>query len=242
MLLTIVIFLLILGVLILSHELGHFWAARFNGIKVEEFGFGYPPRLFGLQLFKSRRLEKVAEEEVMTVEHTEGEVGQEVDIVKDVVKEVDVLVSKRKWRFVWGAKGVERLREENAGQDGTVYSINLLPLGGFCKIKGEEGGDGKESDSYDTKKPWQKAMVMAGGVVMNILLAAVLLSVGFMIGLPQSTSELSDVSNVQERKLQILSVLPDKPAVQAGIKAGDAIVQLEKNKKYAFERIAKLCR
>ena len=58
---TLVIFLLILGLLVLVHELGHFVAARKNGIKVEEFGFGFPPRLFGIQLFKEERLEKIAE-------------------------------------------------------------------------------------------------------------------------------------------------------------------------------------
>ena len=48
---TIVAFLLIFGVLIFVHELGHFWVARRNGIKVEEFGFGLPllPRLFGVR-------------------------------------------------------------------------------------------------------------------------------------------------------------------------------------------------
>src|SRR3989338_9153025 len=44
---SILTFLIILSVLILVHELGHFWSAKSHGIKVEEFGFGYPPRLLG---------------------------------------------------------------------------------------------------------------------------------------------------------------------------------------------------
>jgi regulator of sigma E protease len=47
MLASILIFLLVLSVLILVHEMGHFIAARKLGIKVEEFGFGLPPRIFG---------------------------------------------------------------------------------------------------------------------------------------------------------------------------------------------------
>jgi regulator of sigma E protease len=47
MLLTVVTFIAILGVLILVHELGHFLSARIFGVKAEEFGFGYPPRLIG---------------------------------------------------------------------------------------------------------------------------------------------------------------------------------------------------
>ncbi|NTW30240.1 MAG: RIP metalloprotease RseP [Candidatus Moranbacteria bacterium] len=45
---TFLIFFLLLGVLILAHELGHFIVAIRNGIKAEEFGFGFPPRLLGI--------------------------------------------------------------------------------------------------------------------------------------------------------------------------------------------------
>jgi regulator of sigma E protease len=50
MLVTIIVFLLILSVLVLIHEAGHFFVAKFFGIKVEEFGFGLPPRIFGKQI------------------------------------------------------------------------------------------------------------------------------------------------------------------------------------------------
>src|SRR3989338_4181771 len=47
MLITLVIFVVILGVLIFIHELGHFVSARIFGVRVEEFGFGFPPRIIG---------------------------------------------------------------------------------------------------------------------------------------------------------------------------------------------------
>jgi regulator of sigma E protease len=47
---SIVVFLIVLSVLILVHELGHFLVARKNGIWVEEFGFGLPPRIWGKQI------------------------------------------------------------------------------------------------------------------------------------------------------------------------------------------------
>ena len=50
MLVTIIVFLLILSVLVLIHEAGHFFVAKFFGIKVEEFGFGLPPRVFGKKI------------------------------------------------------------------------------------------------------------------------------------------------------------------------------------------------
>ncbi|MFA9262500.1 MAG: RIP metalloprotease RseP [Undibacterium sp.] len=46
--LTILIFILVLGVLVFVHELGHFAVARFHGIKADEFGFGFPPRICGV--------------------------------------------------------------------------------------------------------------------------------------------------------------------------------------------------
>ena len=49
MLATVIIFLVILSVLVLIHEAGHFFVAKFFGIKVEEFGFGLPPRAFGIK-------------------------------------------------------------------------------------------------------------------------------------------------------------------------------------------------
>ena len=50
------IFIVALSVLVLVHEWGHFMAAKINGVKVEEFGLGLPPRIFGKKIrrFKSQ--------------------------------------------------------------------------------------------------------------------------------------------------------------------------------------------
>src|SRR2546430_12793425 len=50
MILTALVFLLILSVLVLIHEAGHYFVAKKFGIKVEEFGFGLPPRLWGKKI------------------------------------------------------------------------------------------------------------------------------------------------------------------------------------------------
>ena len=49
MIITILIFLIVLSLLVFVHELGHFVVAKRSGMKVHEFGFGFPPRLFGVQ-------------------------------------------------------------------------------------------------------------------------------------------------------------------------------------------------
>lgn len=50
MFLTLIVFFITLSTLVLVHELGHFLAAKKAGIKVEEFGLGYPPRIFGVKI------------------------------------------------------------------------------------------------------------------------------------------------------------------------------------------------
>ena len=107
---TVILFIVILGVLIFVHEAGHFITAIRNGIRAEEFGFGFPPRMFGF--VKSKK--------------------------------------DKKWKFVPGNKDVET--------KDTVYSLNWIPLGGFVKIKGENGDGKDENDSFSSKSDvntWQ---------------------------------------------------------------------------------------
>ena len=94
----------------------------------------------------------------------------------------------------------------------TIYSINWLPIGGFCKLYGEDG-DGKGGESFNHKKPWQKLIIVLGGVLMNLVLAVVIFSVVYTIlGVPQETN-----------KVKILEVSPNSPAQKAGLKVDDWI-------------------
>lgn len=180
---TLLIFIAVLAVLVISHELGHFVAARKSGMKVYEFGFGFPPRLFGVQ--------KVRDQNGAT-----------------------------KWRFMWGRKQ----DEETAGD--TVYSFNLVPLGGFVRIKGEDGQE-QGPDSFAAQKAWKRAVVLLAGVVMNVVLAFVLLSISFMSGSPQVTDNLPEGARVEDRRIEIIDAMPDKPAAKAGLQSGDVIVSLD---------------
>jgi len=49
---VLLIFILCFGFLIIAHEFGHFIVAKKNGVKVEEFGIGFPPKIFGKKLVK----------------------------------------------------------------------------------------------------------------------------------------------------------------------------------------------
>jgi regulator of sigma E protease len=145
--LTVLAFLAVFGVLILVHELGHFLMARLFKVKVLEFGFGYPPRLWGFR---------------------RGE---------------------------------------------TLYSLNLLPLGGFVKLEGEE--DPSKPGSLASKPISARALIIGAGAMMNAILPVLLFAVLFMV--PRTTT-VGDV--------QVMEVVPGSPAAQAGIMSGDIITHV----------------
>jgi len=179
MFLTIISFIIVLSLLVFVHELGHFWTARRFGVKTEEFGFGFPPRIYGIYKDKN---------------------GQ--------------------WKTVRGGKKVEDVV-------GTIYSVNWIPLGGFVKIKGENGEGENEKDSFVSRKIWQRASILSAGVIMNIFLAAVLISIGLMVGLPQALdNNISDKAVITDRKIQVAQVLPESPAETAGLKMADIIISI----------------
>ncbi|HEY49308.1 MAG TPA: site-2 protease family protein [Dehalococcoidia bacterium] len=147
---TIIVFLLILGLLIFVHELGHYATARFFGVKVEEFGIGYPPRIYA------------------------------------------------------------RKRGE------TEYSLNWIPLGGFCKLLGEE--DPSSPRSLASKKPLVRLVVLGAGSFMNAVLPIILLTIAFMV--PRQV-------NVED--ILIEGIAPDSPAMEAGIEPRDTILSMNGN-------------
>jgi regulator of sigma E protease len=182
MLLTVIVFIVILGLIVLVHEAGHFFAARATGTRVEEFGLGFPPRLVGLY------------------KNSEG---------------------KRK--IVWGSK----FKAETAPS--TIYSLNRLPIGGFVKIKGEDGLGEAEADSFANKKAWQKTVLLVAGVMGNFLLCVILFSIGFGLGLPMAIEDgaLHNAKSVRDNQIQIISINAGSPAEIAGLKVGDAILALD---------------
>ena len=162
-LLTLVAFLIILGLLIFVHELGHFIAARKSGMEVEEFGFGFPPRLFGIK------------------------------------------------------------------RGNTVYSINAIPLGGFVKIKGENGEETGQG-SFASAPAIRRFITLIAGVAMNALLAWILLSIALTAGMPTLITEgeeLSSRAKIREAKVTMLLIAEESPADKAGLRAGDAIVKID---------------
>src|SRR3989338_7912700 len=167
---SIILFIIILGILIFAHELGHFLAAKKFKIRVDEFALGFPPR-------------------------------------------------------IWAKKIGE-----------TVYALNIVPIGGYVKIYGE---DGDKEGAADDKKPGKKmsdiprhkqALILASGILGNLIFAWLILSIGFMIGLPTAPGGPYS-SELGNQTLVITSVLPSSPAETAGLKPGDKILSLQSEDK-----------
>jgi len=113
----------------------------------------------------------------------------------------------------------------------TRYSLNLIPIGGYVKIFGENPDDqsvvGPDKErSFINQKRHIQAMVLAAGVFFNILFAWFLISVGFMAGFPTSVDGQS-AHKVTDAKLIITQVYKDSPAEISGIMPGDVIRSLE---------------
>ncbi|HNX10988.1 MAG TPA: RIP metalloprotease RseP [bacterium] len=234
MLLTIIIFLLVLSVLVFVHEFGHFSMARWFGVRVVEFGFGFPPRGIGWQRIKKQGLEKIAESDVVSVKTEETDSGIKETITEEK-KEIDVVRTDSSWNVV---KGNRELSEEEM-ERGTVYSLNYVPLGGFVKIKGEDGSDRDDRDSFAGRKIWQRFLMLFAGVFMNIVLAFVLFSLVFMIGSPQSVDEKNQ-NQAQATEVQIVEVLDNSPAKSAGLQVGDIVLNINGEEVRTEKRIQEI--
>ncbi|MBA2278970.1 site-2 protease family protein [Candidatus Saccharibacteria bacterium] len=169
------IFYFVLGLLlfiglVLVHEWGHFIMARRNGVDVEEFGLGFPPR-------------------------------------------AKILAKK----------------------NGTIYSLNWLPLGGFVKLKGEHDID-TEKGTFGAAGTKAKIKIMLAGVVMNLLTAWLIFTVVALIGMPKIIKNQFSVgsdtkitqSPLNEGVIKIGAVVEGSPAERAGILVEDQLVSINK--------------
>lgn len=168
--LSLIVFVLLFSALILIHEFGHFIAARKTGIKVEEFGLGMPPKIWGF-------------------------------------------------------------RPKNSD---TEYTLNAIPFGGFVRLYGEDSFDKKaekSKESYVNKPAWVRILVVVAGVLMNFLLAWVLLTGGYIVGMqPMYLNQddifkgLSEGMIVTEEGMLVKEVGEDLKAL--GIEKGDRVISI----------------
>ena len=113
---------------------------------------------------------------------------------------------------------------------GWIFSINLLPLGGFVKLKGEHDSDTAKG-SYGAASLWVKAKIMLAGVTMNLVTAFILFTILGVIGMPNvvpNQFKISSNTKTFSQKVLIGSVEKGSPAAKAGLKSNDEITAIGK--------------
>ena len=222
---TLIAFLIILGLLIFVHELGHFSAAKLSGVKVEEFAFGFPPRLFGMQFKRIKKVKQTTTTEEIKIEIEDIKTANSEKIKETVTKEIDTREksrSKWEWKFAWGPKAVNKLLDAGLKDSKTTYAINLIPFGGYVKMLGEDEDSGS-NESFSKKKTRFRFIIVVAGVIMNFILGGLLLSLGYGIGMsPISISE-SEFSSKKTSQIIIAQVNEGSPAQSAGLEVGDVV-------------------
>jgi regulator of sigma E protease len=223
--LTILGFFVVLGPLILFHEFGHFIGAKLTGVRVEEFGLGWPPRL--LRLWTSPTRMTIGGAAVVTPRNfrvpSRLEIGQTVEVT--TAPKTDGVYALKRLRVLNPDKEdvsptlevmdqEVRIRGDVTDLDpGTIYSLNWIPLGGFCRMTGEEDPSDPRSLAAQPKR--ERLAVLLGGPVTNLILAVLLFTAAFMTGIPQPT----------KTQVTILDVTPGSPAAEAGLQPEDIILE-----------------
>jgi len=111
---------------------------------------------------------------------------------------------------------------------GWVFSINVIPLGGFVKLKGEHDSDTRPG-SFGAASLWVKSKIMAAGVIMNLLTALVLLTILAVVGLPNVIPNQYSVNSdtkVSSQKVFVGTVEAGSPAAKAGLKSQDILTAI----------------
>ena len=158
--------IIVLGVLVTVHELGHFFAARSVGVRVDRFSIGFPPRLFTLTSVDSGWLCSIF-----------------------------FYYRNEKNKFVWGPVYEKMVGSKQRAGSNTEYCLSIIPLGGYVKMAGtiDESLDDNikhTDDELTSKTPLQQIWVMSAGVIMNVLLAFVLFSgIAKYMGIPELSDE-----------------------------------------------------
>ena len=150
---------------------------------------------------------------------------------------------KRLPRSEWKKEKASKIVYPNAEdksltQKGMIFSLNWLPIGGFCQMDGESAADTREG-TFGKARFWAKTKILFAGVAMNWLVAFIILTILAWTGMPEFLDGQFTVPDDTRRDatpVQITSVAEDSPAERAGLQAGDYIIAVDGNEfNYASE-------
>ncbi|HMN42555.1 MAG TPA: site-2 protease family protein [Phycisphaerales bacterium] len=200
--------LVILGfsAIIIIHEAGHFFAARWAGIRVLAFAVGFGPALVSYRKGLGLRKGSSEPEYKQLQQDASADAGEKRDLAR------------------------ARLAE---GISPTEYRLNYLPFGGYVKMLGQEDADpsakSDEPDSYQNCVPWKRMIVISAGVVFNIITAAILFIIVFnpAVGLRQEPPRIGLVVDPEKPAYAAEATNARELGVtEKGLRPGDTVLSI----------------
>ena len=216
---SIIAFILIIGLVIFIHEFGHFLAAKRHKVGVVEFSIGLGPKLFSFVRKGTRYSVKwipfggycmmQGDESFLA----EGPLSEDPKSDRRTMKEKAVVQNTETGASAFDA---EKASSEEAITVREAEEKETLPADHSTDI-------GDDEHAFNKKSVWVRIIVIAAGPVFNFLLALLLaLLLIAMVG--TTTTELGAVAS-------------DYPAEEAGLKAGDVITKLDHTSVHLFKDI-----
>jgi regulator of sigma E protease len=205
----------VLGFLIFIHELGHFLTAKWFGITVKEFGFGFPPRLIGFKFSRYGTIYSINWIPLGGFVRMIGENGENV-----TEEDTERHLSEKSVVFI--RRGADEAGEtsDHASKHDSVMEPRqgnvALVQSGEDEATEPQGEKPPVEVSFADQTVLKRAIVLSAGSFMNLLFPVVTFAVLFL--LPQDAIVGSVVVN---------GVAPGSPAARAGIREGDTIIAVQ---------------
>jgi regulator of sigma E protease len=230
------IFVAILGLalLILLHEAGHFFVARAVGMRPRRFYLGFPPALvkvvrngieYGIGAIPLGGYVKIPGM------HRPAASDLDVQLAPALAEDPSLFPKVARVKRALEAGDLENARDAVPELERAVEEASLTPAAGKAARRSvEELQDGLSSDAYWRQRTWKRVAVIFAGPGVNILVAIVLVALGYLVGVPGDPNRT--VKNVQA----------DTPAASVGLRPGDTIIAVNGRETPNFDKVSALIR
>ncbi|HEX7145077.1 MAG TPA: RIP metalloprotease RseP [Gaiellaceae bacterium] len=230
------IFVAILGLalLILVHEAGHFFVARAVGMRPRRFYLGFPPALvkvvrngieYGIGAIPLGGYVKIPGM------HRPAASDLDVQLAPALAEDPSLFPKVARVKRGLEANDLDSARDALPELERAVEEATLSPSAGKAARRSvEEVQDGLSSDAYWRQRTWKRVAVIFAGPGVNIVVAIVLVALGYLLGVPGDPDRT--VKNVKA----------NTPAASVGLHAGDTIIAVNGRETPNFDTVSRLIR
>ena len=231
---SILIAILGLALLILLHEAGHFFVARAVGMKPRRFYLGFPPALvkvvrngieYGIGAIPLGGYVKIPGM------HRPAASDLDVQLAPALAEDPSLFPKVARVKRALEASDLDGARDALPELERAVEESNLSPAAGKAARRSvDELRDGLSSDAYWRQRTWKRVLVIFAGPGVNILVAILLVSLGYLFGVPGDPDRMVKI------------VKADTPAASVGLRPGDTIIAVNGRQTPNFDSVSRLIR